>query len=320
MSTALLVARRVGIVAALLVVLLQPGFGTRAAPVQSADIEVLVVVDRTRSMAALDYQGGPRIVGAQQDLADLTAALPGARFALLTFGSGTQLELPFTSDAATFATAVDTLRLEGPFDGTGSRADRPVDAMRAILERADEQHPDRRRVVVYVGDGENTTDGESASFEDLEDLVDGGVVLGYGTDDGAKMPEADDLSADDGYVYDVDTGADAISRIDEDNLQAIADDLRIGYSHRTEPGGMSVIADGFDAALATDDEGAPAKHDLTWLFGLVLLGLVLFELRSWWRALWTSHRALQPARSTAAGRAAGPAAVPATGARTGRPT
>ena len=300
MSTALVLARRIGIVVALVLVLLQPGFGTRAAPTQLSDIEVLVVVDRTRSMAALDYQGGPRVYGAQRDLAELADALPGARFALLTYGSDVELELPFTSDATTFGTAIETLRLEGPFDGSGSLADRPLEAMREILERADEQHPDRRRMVVYVSDGENTADGEQASFSELEDLVDGGVVLGYGTEEGAKMPEADNLSTEDGYVYDQDKGEDAISRIDEDNLEAIAAELGIDYAHRTEPGGMRALADDFEASYALDEGAdAPAEHDLTWLFGLILLGLVLLELRTWWRALWTSHTALAPARKEA---------------------
>lgn len=301
MSTVLLLARRIGIVVALVLILLQPGLGTRAAPSQLSDIEVLVVVDRTRSMAALDYQDGPRIYGAQRDLTELADALPGARFALLTYGAEVELELPFTSDATTFGTGIQTLRLEGPFDGNGSRADRPLEAMREILERADEQHPDRRRIVVYVGDGENTAEsGEQASFDEIEDLVDGGIVLGYGTEEGAKMPEADDLSTEDGYIYDQDTGEDAISRIDEDNLRAIADELGIDYAHRTEPGGMGRIADEFEATYAVDEgEDAPAEHDLTWLFGLVLLGLVLIELRSWWRALWTSHTTLTPARREA---------------------
>jgi len=300
-STAIVLARRIGIVLLLVVILLQPGFGTRAAPSQVADIEVLVVVDRTRSMAALDYQGGPRIYGAQRDLADLAEALPSARFALLTYGTDVELELPFTSDGTTFGTAIDTLRLEGPFDGSGSLADRPLDTMQAILERADEQHPDRRRMVVFVGDGENTADGDQRSYEDLEDLVDGGIVLGYGTDEGAKMPEADDLSTEDGFIYDQDTGEDAISRIDGDNLKTIADELAIDYAHRTEPGGMDAIADDFEATYAFDEgEGAPAEHDLTWVFGLLLLGLVLVELRSWWRALWTSHTTLRPARKESA--------------------
>ncbi|KAA1419075.1 VWA domain-containing protein [Nocardioides humilatus] len=294
---ALVVARRVGILIALLVVLWQPGFGTRAAPTGVTDIDVLVVVDRTRSMAALDYDGRPRIDGVKRDLVDLADALPGSRFALMTFGGVATLELPFTSDTSTFATAVDTLRLEGPFDGTGSSTDRPMTAMQSVLQRADEQHPDRRRIVVFVSDGENTDGAEPASYDGLEDLVDGGIVLGYGTEDGAKMPAAADLSGDEGFVYDQETGEDAISHFDGGELEAIAEQLGVSYAHRTQPGGMTGIADGFDAAADLDEgPGAPAKHDLTWVFGLVLLALVLVELRSWWRALWTSHAALQPVR------------------------
>lgn len=300
--TRLTVARRVGIVVALLVVLAQPGFGSRAVPTLASDIEVLVVVDRTRSMAALDHQGGPRVRGVQQDLVDLADALPGARLALLTFGSRVTLELPFTSDTAAFRTGVETLHLEGPFDGTGSLVDRPLRAMRDILERAEEEHPERRRAVVFVSDGENTTDdAEQESFEELARLVDAGVVLGYGTAQGARMPQADDLSTDEGYLYDQERNEDAISRIDEDNLNAIADQLGVDYEHRTAPGGMDAVADGFEASYAFDDrKDAPAKHDLTWLFGLVLLGLVLLELRTWWQALWTSHTALLPTRRRAA--------------------
>ena len=125
-------------------------------------------------------------------------------------------------------------------------------------------------------------------------------MLGYGSEEGAKMPEADDLSTEDGYIYDQDRGEDAISRIDEDNLQAIADELGVDYAHRTAPGGMRSIAEGFEASYAADEAAdAPAKHDLTWLFGLILLGLVLAELRSWWRALWTSHTTLAPVRRDA---------------------
>jgi Ca-activated chloride channel family protein len=297
MRTALVIARRVAIVLAFAVVLSQPGFGERAAPTEVSDIEVLVVVDRTRSMAALDHQGGPRIYGVQEDLVALTKALPGARFGLMTFGKDAGVELPFTSDSTTFTTAIETLRLEGVYDGGGSQMDRPLEDMEQVLQRADEQHPERRRMVVFVSDGENTTDGGQASFAPLEDHVDGGIVLGYGTEEGAKMPEADNLSDRAGYVYDESTGEDAISRIDEDNLRDIAGEMGVDYAHRTEPGGIAEIAADFEASYALDeDEESTAANDLTWVFGLLLLALVLLELRAGWRALWTSHTVLSSPR------------------------
>ncbi len=290
------VLRRVAIVLAFVAVLLRPGLGERDAPTQVADIEVLVVVDRTRSMAALDYQGGePRIIGAQGDLVALSEALPGARFGVITFGSEARVELPFTTDATTYRTAIETLRLEGEYAGSGSRADTPLDAMTEVLERSADQYPDRRHFVVFVGDGENTADGEQASFEELGDLVDGGVVLGYGTEEGARMPSADDLSTGEGYVYDFDAAQDAISHADPANLQEVADQMGTTYAARTAPGGMDDVAADFEAQYAADaDEDLPAKHDLTWVAGLVLLALLLLELRAGWRDVWTSRATLAP--------------------------
>ncbi|KAB2811997.1 VWA domain-containing protein [Pimelobacter simplex] len=303
----LVVLRRVGIALAFVAVLLRPGVGQTSVSEQLSDLDVLVVVDRTRSMAALDYDGRtPRITGVQADLTALAKALPGARFGLLAFGAETRLVMPFSSDTTAFDAAVETLYLEGPKDGAGSAADRPVPELTAVLERAEDQSPDRRRIVVYAGDGENTTgsDEDPQSFEDLRDLVAGGAVLGYGTSEGGPMPESDDLDGALGYVRDPETAETAISRADLGNLEKIADQLDVPFEHRTAPGGLAPLAKSF-AASYSDGQGGherPAKHDLTWLAALVLLGLVLLELRAGWRAVWTSRDALLPARPKGARR------------------
>jgi len=278
------------------IVLLRPGIGEAEVPTQLSDVEVLVVMDRTRSMAALDHgDREARIRGAQADLAALSDELPGARFGLLAFGAETRLVMPFTTDAAAFDAAVETFYLEGPQDGIGSRADRPVPELREVLERAEDNDADRRRIVVYVGDGEDTaTEGQDRSFADLDDLVDGGVVLGYGTTQGAVMPISDDYDSSEGFVRDPETYDNAISQADPDNLEQIADELGVPFEHRTSAGGMDRIAESFDASFVNEDGGRPAQHDLTWVFGLLLLGLVLLELRAGWRALWASQQALLP--------------------------
>jgi len=296
-ASALVLARRVGIVLLFVVVLVRPGFGRAEAPVQLTDLDVVVVVDRTRSMAALDHDGEPRIRGAQADLVALGEALPGARFAMLAFGTDARVVMPLSSDTAAFEAAVETLELEGPKDGVGSRADRPVPELTDLLERAEEAAPERRRVVVYVGDGEDTTsEGEDRSFDGLRQLVAGGAVLGYGTSDGAPMPQDDELDGSLGYVQDPATGDTAVSKADLDRLREIADQLDVPFEHRTGPGGIEAIADSFAAAYA-DGEGGHrrAAHDLTWVAALLLLALLLVELHAGWRAAWTSRRALAPA-------------------------
>lgn len=298
-ASALLVARRIGIAVAFVLVLLRPGVGQADVATQLADVDVLVVLDRTRSMAALDHDGRqPRITGAQADLDALAEELPGARFALLTFGAEARLTLPFTTDVAAFGAAVETLDLERPREGDGSSASRPVSEVVTVLERAAEQRPERRRIVVFVGDGEDTApDDGDQSFEDVAELVVGGAVLGYGTTEGASMPAGDDLDDDEGYVEDPATGGTAVSHADPDNLEEVADQLDVRFLERTGPGGIDEVVDSFGASYVDGERGSgrPAAHDLTWVFGLVLLGLVLLELRAGWTAMWRSQDALLPA-------------------------
>ncbi|WGX98245.1 VWA domain-containing protein [Nocardioides sp. L-11A] len=302
-ATALVLARRLGIVLLFVVILLRPGFGRADVPTQLADVDVVVVIDRTRSMAALDHDGHqPRITGARADLTALAAALPGARFGMLAFGTDARVVLPFTADSAAFDAAVETLYLERPKDGVGSRADRPVPELRDMLERAAEKAPERRRIVVYVGDGEDTTDSDSddQSYAEVDDLVAGGVVLGYGTTQGAPMPQDDELDGSLGYVQDPETGDTAVSRADLDNLRAIADELGVGFEHRTGPGGLEDVAESFRASYSDGAGGhqRPAKNDLTWLAAVLLLGLLLLELHAGWRAVWSSRHTLAPTRAT----------------------
>ena len=120
-------------------ILLRPGFGEagdeETAP--GSDLEILLVVDRTTSMSALDFAGvRSRMEGVREDLDEIVAALPNARFAMITFGRNAQLEVPFTSDAEPVFAAIDGLAREPLLAGTGSRVDRPLDLMTDVLRRA----------------------------------------------------------------------------------------------------------------------------------------------------------------------------------------
>ena len=95
-------------------IVLRPGVGEQPAEARTSDLEVLVVVDRTLSMSALDWDGGqPRLAGVRSDLRELTEGLPGARFSLVTSGRVVRQELPFTSDTTAFLAAVDTRAARG---------------------------------------------------------------------------------------------------------------------------------------------------------------------------------------------------------------
>jgi Ca-activated chloride channel homolog len=275
-------------------ILLRPGFGeaegAEAAP--GSDLEILLVVDRTTSMSALDFAGvRSRMEGVRADLDEIVAALPNSRFALITFGRDAELEVPFTSDAEPVFEAVDALAREPLLAGTGSRVDRPLGLMNDVLRRASQSHPDRRQVVVFASDGEVTAPKPpQRSFAKLAAYVDAGAVFGYGTATGGFMPTGGAPPWT--FVRDPATREDARSRIDEANLRGIADQLDVSYAHRVAPGGLDDWADNLRRGEGVPDRESAAKYQLYWMLALLLAGLALAELRLDWLALLRARKEL----------------------------
>lgn len=284
---------RAAMVLCAVAILVRPGAGHVAAPERISDLEVLVVVDKTTSMSALDHDGErPRLDGVREDLEEIAEAMPGARFSLVTFGRFTRTELPFSSDTAAFHNIVETMRREDVFDGAGSRVDAPLEEMTKVLTRAEESRPDRKRLVIFISDGENTVEDdageEEQSFADLADLVDDGLVLGYGTTQGGRMP-IDEERPSGTAIHDPEGSGDALSKVDEDTLVDVAEELGLEYRHRTGPGGLAGWAASVDRSFSDDGGETRAAHELFWAPGLALFGLGLWEL-------WIALRGLVAAR------------------------
>lgn len=264
-----------------LLILIRPGVGddeTQTVPAGS-DLEVLLVVDQTVSMSALDYAGvRSRLEGVREDLTAIVEDLPDSGFALVRFGKASKVEVPFTSDSEEVLDAIADLGREPLLAGVGTTIDRPLADMTALLRRAAEQHPDRRRIVVFASDGEVTAEGtRQRSFAPLAPYLDDGAVLGYGTEQGGLMPTGGEPPWT--FVRDLSTGQDARSRIDEDKLRAIAEQMDVEYAHRTAPGGLDDWVEALRRGTPGPDEEPGSKYELYWALALLLFGLALVELR-----------------------------------------
>jgi len=275
---------------------LRPGLGSEPLPTSAAQLEVVVVVDRTTSMSALDWDGRQaRLAGVRRDLADLVEALPTGRFTVLSFGRRVVTELPSTQDDALIADTVALINREEPFAGSGSRLDRPLETLTEQLAQFQRRVPDRPRLLVILGDGENTNQEDQASYAALAADVDAGLVLGYGTASGGRMP-ADEDRREAGWIQDVRTGRDARSRLDEDNLREVADELGVPYLHRTAPGGLDSVAATWSQRFRDSDPTpggeVPVAVELTWVLALALLALTSIDLRRYWRRLLAARRSL----------------------------
>lgn len=295
--TVLRVVRRAALAPAVLAMVLGPGDQEAVAPEVAPELDVVVAVDRTTSMSALDDPSGSRITAVRRDLVELGDQMGPARFSLVTFGTSATVRLPFTSDRAIFREEAASIQVERADDGSGSSVGRAVPLLEELFVRTSGSSTERLPVLVLVSDGENTSPEEQASFRTLAGRTVAAVVLGYGTPDGGPMPlERVDLEerppplADPGpVVTDRDTGEAAVSRLDPANLTRIAEELDATYLPPEEGRSMAqVAADLAERAYADLEPGRP-QRELRWVWALLTLLLVLPELRTGWRA-WLGAR------------------------------
>ena len=273
------VLRMTGIVALLLFIALDPAVdGGKVAALRS-DADVLFVVDTTGSMGAEDYDGDhQRFEGVRADIMDLVDAFRGAHFALVTFDTTERIVVPWTTDVGAFETAVSLLRQERTMYARGSRLDRPIDAMARLVPRTEDGS--RYSVAFYLSDGEQTADGGPPDFRSLAPSIAAGAVLGYGSVEGGRMRiyTGRDSTLDQ-FIQDPETGDDAISRIDEEMLRGIADDLGVDYLHRTGTGGLGgLAADIADNAERERTGTREGDRRLYWVAAFGVVALVLWQL------------------------------------------
>jgi Ca-activated chloride channel family protein len=265
--------------------------------VAEGGLEVYIAVDTTSSMAAEDWAGGePRLDGVKADIRSIAQRLEGASFALVTFDGAVVQRVPLTTDATALVSAGDVLTQEVTAYSRGSSVDEAVPVLGEILGEAAAENPRQRRVLFYLGDGEQTSGAEPGSFESLAPLLSGGAVLGYGTAEGGRMRQFDggyvDPTGPAPYIQDYSAAqqADAVSRIDEEQLGRIAEQLGVGYTHRTAGAGIDAVLAEFDVGETGVTEGARGiRTELYWipaiplgilaLVEVVLLGGALAELK-----------------------------------------
>jgi Ca-activated chloride channel family protein len=270
-------ALRSAAVVLLLLAALRPGWAGGQAQAGATDLDVFFVVDTSTSMAAEDYNGtSTRLSGVQHDVTAIANELAGAKFSLITFDNKANVRMPLTQDATALQTAMATLQPQNSRYAKGSSVTGAAQLLKERLEAAKEQHPGRPALVFYAGDGENTST-EAPDPMDSGNVA-GGAVLGYGTGQGGRMKETS--NADAGYVRDKtsDTPQDAISRIDEGQLRAIANQLDLPYAHRTgtEPTSamLSQARPGAITAMTHDGQG---RVELYWLLALAAFFLAIHE-------------------------------------------
>ncbi len=262
---------------------LRPSVIRYNAEIELKNIDVLFVVDSTISMWADDYDGGKTRMQGVQDTCDyIMEQLTGSNFALIRFDNRAEILAPFTQDTRSISDAFATIKVPDPSYAKGSALNVPYQAMEELLISSSKKE-ERKTVVFYISDGEITNNSQLESFAGLEQYVDGGAVLGFGTDQGGKMTISGTFY--DTTVKDPETNEEAVSRIDEENLRQIASDFQIDYLKVQTPTDTTYLIDTIKSGSSIRMEESELIHYED-IYYYLAMGLILFLVWEVFSVIW----------------------------------
>ena len=241
------------------------------------NLDVLFVIDTTISMWAEDYKGSrPRMSGVQSDVNYIISELAGSNFGLVTFDDTANVLAPFTQDMQYIKDLMDLFDAPDSYSAKGSDLSIPYQNIESLL-LSSQKKENRKTIVFFISDGEITNHKELTDYSDLAQYIDTGAVMGYGTENGARMKDGNR-----NYVHDYSTYKDAISCIDEENLKTIAEALGVDYLNMNNDsaslkGRIEIIKESSKTVIE-NGQGAEITKDLYYYFMIPLLVMIFFEL------------------------------------------
>jgi Ca-activated chloride channel family protein len=205
-----------GAVCLCVVALAGPQVGTWMRAVQERGVDVMVVLDTSRSMLASDLAPS-RLERARREVRGLLDRMHGDRIGLVSFAGDARLVCPLTTDPASFRLFLDDV--DSATNATGGTA--VAEGLDLAVESFD---PDvtTARVVLLLTDGEDH-DSDPPATEIAYKARARGIpvhVVAFGTPEGAVIPLRDPRGRND--VVRDESGQPVISRPDEGLLESIA--------------------------------------------------------------------------------------------------
>ncbi len=256
--------------AALVVALAGPRYGTAVREARHESLDLVVALDVSASMLTEDVAPN-RLARARLALARLAEARRGDRLGLVVFAGDAFLQCPLTSDRSAFRLfldAADPSLLATP----GSDFARALFVARQAFTDEGDRAP-RPRAVLVVSDGEN----HEAGLDDAVDaLRDDGVALlaaGVGTEAGGPVP----IYRDGRRVGVKREGGEAvISTLQEGVLRQIAGDAGLVFlgGASDDVAALSAQLDRLDRTVVGTERFEASAERYQWPLGLALLLLL----------------------------------------------
>lgn len=255
----------------------------------TADLNIMIVIDKSVSMRAMDYDGNKeRLEGVINDCCHIVEELSGCKFSIITFGDRAQKLIPFTKDSDMVQAQLKAIDTEDYMYAAGTSINLVYDELEKALKKENEKNTGNSKTVLFfVTDGEITVDGEKLkSFSSLKQYVSNGAVLGYGTTTGGKICYSAYRGSQDtniGYISYYDENhklVTAVSKIDENNLKQIATDFGIDYIQMSKTENVNYKINEIKNQMSenlSNKEKISSYKDIYYLFAIPLCILLIIK-------------------------------------------
>lgn len=209
------------------IALARPQWGFTWREIKRTGLDIVVVVDTSRSMLATDLKPN-RLQQAKWGIRDMLAQLRGDRVGLVVFAGVGYLQSPLTSDYAALMMYVNDLNA-----GLVPRGGSAINDALKVAANAFDDASGTDRLIVLITDGEYTTDDPLTLVPDLKEKKVKVYAIGVGGPEGELIPVRDE-SGRENFLRDR-SGNIVKSSLNEAALQRLA--LSTGGAYlRAAPG------------------------------------------------------------------------------------
>jgi len=199
----------------LIIAFSNPQVGTKMQEVKQTGIDVYILLDVSRSMAAEDIKPN-RLEKAKYQISNLIQKLRGDRIGLIVFSGDAYIQFPLTTDysaANLFLSAVDFNSVPQPGTAIAS-------AINMAVQSFDSAATDK--AIILITDGEDHEGDIDAAVDEATELEIKIYTIGLGSPDGLPIPVYDNRGKQVGFKQD-NNGQTVLTRLIENILREIAD-------------------------------------------------------------------------------------------------
>ncbi|GIV97378.1 MAG: hypothetical protein KatS3mg057_2035 [Herpetosiphonaceae bacterium] len=259
----------------IIVAMARPTFGSADEKLRRKGLQVMIVLDGSRSMAVEDVYPN-RFDAAKNLILQLFDDLDGSQFGMVIFGRTSYVQFPLTSDLEAARNLVAPLSVDTINSPGSNIAVALEDALRSFVPGQTSG-----RVILLISDGGDPEqdDPPGSAVQAARKVAAAGIqihTIGVGTPSGGRIPY-DDQSGMRSYMQD-DSGREVVSRLNEQLLGQIAS-VSGGSYFRASNLSLNSLAAALERGAPVDltDQRFRAREDRFQLVILAALLLLVFE-------------------------------------------